>query len=110
MATNDTKGVALVAGGSGIVGHSVAMELKEQGCKVRALARRPVKGIDTIAVDLTDRSATAASLALASDTTHLFCAALCPDPNLSIDAERNGRMLGNASSLLGKFKAVRYSD
>jgi hypothetical protein len=32
MATNDTKGVALVAGGSGIVGHSVAMELKGQGC------------------------------------------------------------------------------
>jgi hypothetical protein len=31
MAINDTKGVALVAGGSGIVGHSVAMELKGQG-------------------------------------------------------------------------------
>lgn len=95
MATNDTKGVALVAGGSGIVGRSVAMELTGQGWKVRALARRPVKGFDTIAVDLTDRSATAAPLSLASDTTHLFYAALSPDSNLSIEAERNGQMLGN---------------
>src|SRR4029077_860859 len=95
MATKDTKGVALVAGGSGIVGHSVATELKEQGWKVRALARRTVRGIETVAVDLTDRSATAASLNLASDTTHLFYAALSPDPNLSVEAERNGRMLGN---------------
>jgi nucleoside-diphosphate-sugar epimerase len=95
MATKDTKGVALVAGGSGIVGHSVATELKEQGWKVRALARRTVRGIETVAVDLTDRSATAASLSLASDTTHLFYAALSPDPNLSVEAERNGRMLGN---------------
>ena len=31
MATNDTKGVALVAGGSGIVGHSVAMGIERAG-------------------------------------------------------------------------------
>jgi nucleoside-diphosphate-sugar epimerase len=95
MATNDAKGVALVAGGSGIVGHSVATELKQRGWSVRALARRPVNGIDTIAVDLTDRDATAAALRPASDTTHLFYAALSPDSNLSIEAERNGQMLGN---------------
>jgi nucleoside-diphosphate-sugar epimerase len=95
MATNDTKGVALVAGGSGIVGHSVAMELKGQGWKVRALARRPVSGIETITLDLTNRDAIAAALRPGNDTTHLFYAALSPDPNLSVEAERNGQMLGN---------------
>ena len=95
MATHDTKGVALVAGGSGIVGHSVAMELKGQGWKVRALARRPVSGIETITLDLTNRDAIAAALRPGNDTTHLFCAALSPDPNLSVEAGRNGQMLGN---------------
>src|SRR5258707_376102 len=95
MATNDTKGVALVAGGSGIVGHSVAMELKGPGWQVRALARRPVSGIETITLDLTNGDAIAAALRPGNDTTHLFYAALSPDPNLSIEAERNGQMLGN---------------
>jgi nucleoside-diphosphate-sugar epimerase len=95
MATNDTKGVALVAGGSGIVGHSVAMELKGQGWKVRALARRPVSGIETITLDLTNGDAIAAALRPGNDTTHLFYAALGPDRNLSVEAERNGQMLGN---------------
>src|SRR5580704_12305002 len=95
MAANDTKGVALVAGGSGIVGHSVAMELKGQGWKVRALARRPTTGTETITVDLTNRDAIAASLRSARDTTHLFYAASSQDSNLSVEAERNGQMLGN---------------
>jgi nucleoside-diphosphate-sugar epimerase len=87
--------VALVAGGSGIVGHSTAMELKRQGWSVRALARRPVAGIETITVDLINRDAIAAALMPANDTTHLFYAALSQDPNLSVEAERNGAMLGN---------------
>jgi nucleoside-diphosphate-sugar epimerase len=95
MTNSDTRRVALVAGGSGIVGHSVARELKRQGGKVRALARRPITGIETITVDLTNRDAIAAALRSANDTTHLFYAALSPDPNLSIEAERNGQMLGN---------------
>src|ERR1700740_1350271 len=95
MAVQDTKRVALVAGGSGIVGHSVAAELKRQGWRVRALARRPVKGIDTITADLTDRRAAATAIELANDTTHLFYAALSQDANLAVEAERNGKMLGN---------------
>jgi nucleoside-diphosphate-sugar epimerase len=87
--------VALVAGGSGIVGHSVAMELQRQGWSVRALACRPVKGLDTITVDLTDRHATATALEVANNTTHLFYAALSQDANLTIEAECNGQMLGN---------------
>ncbi|QQN62238.1 hypothetical protein JIR23_21895 [Bradyrhizobium diazoefficiens] len=57
MITGDGRRVALVPGGSGIVGHSVAMELKRQGWSVRALARRPITGIETIAVDLTNLEA-----------------------------------------------------
>ena len=60
--TSDIRRIALVAGGSGIVGRSVATELKRQGWKVRALARRPITGIETITVDLTNRDAIAAAL------------------------------------------------
>jgi nucleoside-diphosphate-sugar epimerase len=87
--------VALVAGGSGIVGHAIAWELNMQGWTVRALARRPASEMDTITVDLTDREATAAALKGAGDTSHLFYSALSQDPDLSIEAEVNGRMLGN---------------
>src|SRR5882672_232773 len=105
MMSSGTQCVALVAGGSGIVGHSVAMELKRQGWKVRALARRPITGIETITVDLTNRDAIAAALRPANDTTHLFYAALSPDPNLSVEAERNGLMLGNLLDGLSTVEA-----
>src|SRR5258708_39191562 len=91
----DNKRVALVAGGGGIVGHAVAAELKRQHWTVRTLARRPIEGMDTIAVDLTDREATILALKRAASTTHLFYAALSQDPDLAVEAERNGRMLGN---------------
>ncbi|HEX9466409.1 MAG TPA: SDR family oxidoreductase [Alphaproteobacteria bacterium] len=94
----------LVAGGSGIVGHAVVRELKRQGGTVRTLARRPIAGMETIAVDLTDPEATASALRSAADTTHLFYAALSQDPDLAVEAERNGRMLGN---LLDGLEAVR---
>jgi nucleoside-diphosphate-sugar epimerase len=95
MTNGGTRRVALVAGGSGIVGHSVAMELKRHSWSVRALARRPIAGVETITVDLTNRDAIAAALRPANDTTHLFYAALSPDSDLSVEAERNRQMLGN---------------
>ena len=61
---------------------------------MRALARWPIAGIETITVDLTDGEAIAAAVGPANDTTHLFYAALSPDPNLSVEAERNGQMRG----------------
>jgi len=87
--------VALVAGAAGIVGNAVAKQLDRQGWQVRALGRRPVAGFETIAVDLTDRDTMLAALEAATDTTHLFYAALSQDPDLAVEAERNGRMLGN---------------
>src|SRR5579859_415186 len=96
MTMSGTSKVALVAGAGGIVGNAIAKELISQGWSVRALGRRPVAGIQTITVDLSDQEATLHALEQARDTTHLFFAALNQDPSLSIEAERNGRMLGNA--------------
>lgn len=95
MTRDNTQRVALVAGGSGIVGHAVAAELKRQGWTVRTVARRSIEGMGTIPVDLTDRKATASALDRTADTTHLFYAALSQDPDLAVEAERNGEMLGN---------------
>ncbi|WP_207459694.1 SDR family oxidoreductase [Azospirillum sp. SYSU D00513] len=93
--TTSSSRVALVAGAGGIIGHAVCHELKAQGWRVRALARRALAGFESVTADLTDAEATARALATARDTTHVFYAALSPDPDLATEAERNGRMLGN---------------
>lgn len=93
--TRTGKGVALVAGAGGIIGNAVAGELTRQGWGVRGLGRRPVKGLAGITVDLTDADATRAALQEAGDTTHVFYAALSPDTDLAVEAERNARMLGH---------------
>ncbi len=58
-------GTALVVGASGIVGSATAELLNEQGWIVKGLARRPItqQGVDPIAVDLQDATATSAALA-----------------------------------------------
>jgi nucleoside-diphosphate-sugar epimerase len=94
------KGVALVAGAAGIIGHATAQELKSQGWTVRALGRRPVEGLETVQVDLTDAKDTRRALRDAADTTHVFYAALNPDPDLAVEAERNGQMLANLMDAL----------
>lgn len=62
---------------------------------MRALARRPINGIETIAAGLINLEAIAAAIGAANDATHLYYAALNPGANLSVEAERNGQMLGN---------------
>jgi nucleoside-diphosphate-sugar epimerase len=95
MSVHANGKVALVAGAGGIIGNAVAHELKRQGWTVRALARRSVEGFESIAADLTDAEAIGCALSKASDVTHVFYAALSPDSDLSVEADRNGRMLGN---------------
>jgi nucleoside-diphosphate-sugar epimerase len=87
--------VALVVGASGIIGHAVSEELKRNGWRVRALGRRAVDGVESVVADLMDANATAAALTMAKDTTHVFYAALNPDPDLSKEASQNAGMLGN---------------
>jgi nucleoside-diphosphate-sugar epimerase len=89
-----TQNIALVAGADGIIGHDVVKELQRQGWKVRALGRRPVPGVESITVDLTDEAATREILKIAADTTHVFYASLSPDPDLATEATRNAAMLG----------------
>lgn len=88
-------GTALVAGAAGIIGDAVIRELDGNGWTVRGLSRRPLRGHASIRADLTDADATAAALRDAKDTTHLFYAALAPDPDLGTEATRNAAMLGN---------------
>jgi nucleoside-diphosphate-sugar epimerase len=88
-------GTALVAGAAGIIGDAVMRELGGNGWAVRGLSRRPLRDYPSIRADLTDAEATAAALREAGDTTHLFYAALAPDPDLAVEATRNAAMLGN---------------
>jgi len=91
----DSK-VALVVGASGIIGHAVVETLMEDASwKVRAVRRTFVPDVETLNLDLTDAAATREALADASDTTHVFYAALRPDANLGREAEINGAMLHN---------------
>src|SRR3954451_13501235 len=82
-------GTALVAGAAGIIGHALLHELDRKGWRVRGLSRRRLPGRPSIPADLTDADATAAALRDAADTTHVFYAALAPDPDLATEAARN---------------------
>lgn len=90
-----STGTALVAGAAGIIGDAVMRELAGSGWTVRGLSRRALRDHASIQADLTDAAATAAALREARDTTHLFYAALAPDPDLATEATRNAAMLGN---------------
>ena len=88
-------GSALVAGAAGIIGDAVMRELAGNDWTVRGLSRRPLRGHPSIQTDLTDADATAAALRNARDITHLFYAALAPDPDLATEAASNATMLRN---------------
>ena len=87
---------ALIAGANGIIGKGLMQELATAGgWRVRALSRRPHPSREVIATDLADPEATRAALIPARDTTHLFYAALAPQPSLADEDRVNGGMLRN---------------
>jgi len=90
-----TAATALVAGAAGIIGDAVMNELAGNGWTARGLSRRALQQHPSIQADLTDPGATVAAMRGAADTTHLFYAALAPDPDLATEATRNAAMLGN---------------
>ena len=93
--TTETR-TALVAGAGGIIGKAMMEELaRTPGWRARALSRRPGSGREAISADLTDAEATRAALAQAADTTHVFYAALAPQPDLATEEQVNGAMLRN---------------
>ncbi|AWN55652.1 SDR family oxidoreductase [Methylobacterium sp. 17Sr1-1] len=94
---SDTR-TALVAGANGIIGKALMETLAAApGWRARALSRRPHGSPGSVAVDLTDAAATRAALGQtlgqARDVTHLFYAALAPQPDLAEEDRVNGAML-----------------
>jgi nucleoside-diphosphate-sugar epimerase len=83
-------------GASGIIGRGVVEALAELAeWRTRALATRPVAGLETVAVDLGDGAAIREALRGAADTTHLFYAAYRPQPDFAAEVAANGPMLEN---------------
>ncbi|MGE8148711.1 SDR family oxidoreductase [Pseudomonas frederiksbergensis] len=96
--------VALVVGSSGIIGSALVEALvSAPDWTVRALRKTSVPGVETIDCDLSDAQSTRLALAAASDTTHVFYAALQTDLDLARESEINAAMLGN---VLDGLKAV----
>lgn len=102
---NTRKANTALVVGAGIIGTSVMQELKRQGWLVRVMDRRQIDGFETVVADLTDPAAVATALERARDTTHVFYAALAPDPDLATEAERNAQMLGNVLDGLESVKS-----
>lgn len=69
--------VAVIAGGGGVVGASLARTLVGKGWEVIGLARKPVDipGVRWVGVDLIDAQDCLAKLSALTETTHIFCAA-----------------------------------
>jgi nucleoside-diphosphate-sugar epimerase len=100
----NSKYTALVAGASGIIGDAVVRELQRRSdWNVRALPRTFAGGVEAIKADLLDAQATAAALKSASDTTHVFYAALKGGRDLAEEEALNAAMLRN---LLDGLKAA----
>lgn len=98
------ENVALVVGASGIIGNALVETLAAHpDWTVRALRRTDVAGVATIDADLHDAVVTRAALRDAGDTTHVFYAALAPQPDLAHEETINLAMLEN---LLDGLKAV----
>jgi nucleoside-diphosphate-sugar epimerase len=92
----NNKNVALVVGASGIIGNALVETLASHpDWDVRALRRTGIHGVATIDADLHDAAATAAALRAAHDTTHVFYAALAPQPDLAQEETVNLAMLEN---------------
>lgn len=97
---------ALIAGAGGIIGEGVHRALEAHGADVKGLGRRAIEGMEMVTVDLTDPESTRKAIHDgAAETTHLFYAALAPDDDLAIEAERNGQMLDNLLDALEQVGA-----
>ena len=98
------RNIALVVGASGIIGNALVETLAAQSdWQVRALSQTVNTDNGTIATNLQDATASAKALLAASDTTHVFYAALSPRADLGEEEAVNLTMLQN---LLDGLKAA----
>ena len=96
----EEKGVALIAGVSGIVGRGIATRLLGEGWRVIGLSRTPpapsIDGLEHVPADLTDADKLTDALSAPGATvTHIFYAGRAPDPEPAVEAARNTAMLVN---------------
>lgn len=104
MKTDFREKTALVAGAGGVIGKALTEALDgAPGWRARTLARRKTPAPEAIAADLTRADTLREALSTAADTTHLFYAALSPQPSLGEEEQVNGAMLRN---LLDGLEAV----
>ncbi|QTD31730.1 SDR family oxidoreductase [Pseudomonas fluorescens] len=90
------KHVALVVGSSGIIGNALVETLfSAPDWTVRALRKTNLSGVEAIECDLSDAHATRRALEAATDSTHVFYAALRTDSDLARESEINTAMLRN---------------
>ncbi|MCR9070119.1 MAG: SDR family oxidoreductase [Alphaproteobacteria bacterium] len=94
------KGVALIAGVSGIVGRGIATRLLAEGWQVVGLSRTPPKppidGLEHVSADMADGMGLRTRLGdTAGRVTHVFYAGRAPDPDPAVEAARNTAMLVN---------------
>ena len=104
MGSGQRSNRVLVAGASGVVGYAAAARFaREPGWEVVGLARRPrpIDGVQTLTVDLADRSQTADAIGSLDGITHVVYAALFEKPGLipgwfeDDQMQRNLDMLAN---------------
>ena len=102
------RNVALVAGGNGIIGKALIEHLQTlPDWTARSIARRPYAHIPSVTADLDDPIATREALKSCGEITHLFYAALSPQPSLAEEDAVNGAMLRNLLDGLAAAGAQR---
>lgn len=92
----------LIAGAGGVVGQAAMQAFTGAGWRVTTLGRThpPAVGCAHVQADLLDVASLVACREQLGSVTHLFYAALLPDPDPGVEADENARMLENCVSAL----------
>jgi nucleoside-diphosphate-sugar epimerase len=95
------KGIALIAGVTGISGHNLANVLVASGWTVYGLARQPVaqEGVIPLTADLLDAASTTKALQ-GIPITHVFFCTWTRRPTEKENVEANGAMMHNLCDAL----------
>ncbi|MDH2291558.1 SDR family oxidoreductase [Cobetia sp. 10Alg 146] len=97
----------LVAGASGVIGRAATMAFEEAGWRVTTLSRSsegPGSG-HHVSADLLDVASLRDASDVLSSVTHVFYAALKPDPDPATEAQQNGDMMRHLFQVLEESQA-----
>lgn len=90
----------LIAGASGVVGRTALLAFQAAGWLVTTLGRSSTETLSHLRADLLVPESLAVHKMAFKTVTHVFYAALKPDPNPGIEADENALMLENLVSAL----------